>query len=388
MSADLRRIRSSSSTSYEIVGENEPMEGVEEDGTGRTARRDEFEAAEKQAKADKDKQVKNKKVSENTEYPPGTVAMIEAITKMAKSIEGLHEIQKGILFKLSNIELRQSTNQGEGTDAIRCIDQWARAESALVSRTSFDVLKKRIMASPEDLAAEAGTYTSLFLAKDARRGHYIIIMFYKAVVEKEMAFSNNGSEYTQGWGAVEIPELREMLLAQGVKLPKMSPGLEAMLDLSLPLDRGNFCFKYSDTPEYLAPKKSAFRRDLSDEKVLELVEKLPPIVREIMDKMPKGTGEDVRETMMNAAVYYNDAHARWHKANKIINKDEMLKKKAKGDPAVSSDEIHRLNKLWAESAEFAMTSVFPDMFATIEQAEMIEGFNRINKRAAEELSTE
>ena len=58
------------------------------------------------------------------------------------------------------------------------------------------------------------------MAKDVRRGLHEIIRFHKALVEGDTEFYNRGSQYELGGGAVNLPELREVLASQGVNLPK------------------------------------------------------------------------------------------------------------------------------------------------------------------------
>ena len=117
----------------------------------------------------------------------------------------------------------------------------------------------------------------------------------------------------------------------------------------------------------MTPKTHA-RQDLVEERIAELTVQIPEKIKRLIEKMPKGTGECIRETMMNAAVYFNEFHARWHDATFLVESTQAKKKHKKED----AKKVHEENERWGEEAEKAMKAAFPKMGKTIEAAEAIE----------------
>ena len=247
-------------------------------------------------------------------------ASLEA-TLLAKVVEVLKDVQgeltsmnhhmQVLSTKTSIMELRQSSVIGEGTDAVRHADQWAKGESAQLSDKAVEFMKTRIESVDESRKLEVCTYSDLFMQKDKRRGQYELICFYKVVVEGEVEFYNKGDEYCQGWVALLLPELRKILQAKDIKLPETPAGLEAMLELSLPLDKSMRPFKQAAVSGWMAPK-STTSEDLSVEQITRLMQDVPNKVQELIANMPKTDDEDPRVTLMNAATYFNLYHARYH----------------------------------------------------------------------------
>jgi len=247
-------------------------------------------------------------------------ASLEA-TLLAKVVEVLKDVQgeltsmnhhmQVLSTKTSIMELRQSSVIGEGTDAVRHADQWAKGESAQLSDKAVEFMKTRIESADDKRKLEVCTYSDLFLQKDTRRGQYELICFYKALVEGEVEFYNKGDEYCQGWVALLLPECRKILHAKGIKLPPTPAGLEAMLELSLPLDKSMRPFKQAQVVGWMRPKNTS-SEDLSVDQITKLMQDVPEKVRELIGNMPKTDDEDTRTTLMHSAVYFNMYHSRYH----------------------------------------------------------------------------
>ena len=341
----IRRTRTTS-LDFEMVGDA----AMDEMGMPLRARKPEAESDEE---------------DEKSKAKTSTAEMVSELQAMRKTLEKMAKKLSIATEKTAIIELRQSNLQGEGTDAVRSLDQWARADSALLSNKAAEIMKARIQAKPHE-CIEACTYTSLFVSKDVRRGHYEIIMMYLGLVEQEYQFYNRGSEYEQGWAAMYMPELREILSSKGCTMPEMPRGLQVMLEMALPLGKDKFPFKWSEV-HWMAPT-SAIKKDLDEEQVTELARKLPEKVKELLAKMPKGEDESPSETLMHAAVYFNEFHQRWHESMAVIE-TEKAKKKPKNpeEKAKIMDE----NKRWAEQTELAMKAMLPKMGQAIDEAQKI-----------------
>ena len=147
--------------------------------------------------------------------------------------------------------------------------------------------------------------------------------------------------------------------------------LTVMLELALPVCKGKFPYKYAEVMSWMAPTSSA-RRDLGDERVQELAKQLPEKVKALLDKMPKGDGGSISETLMHTAVCFNEFHERWHAARDIIKRDEMAKKRRTGELDEAAGAAHLGNQRWAEDAELAFKTVLPDMADIVEQADIIQ----------------
>ena len=147
--------------------------------------------------------------------------------------------------------------------------------------------------------------------------------------------------------------------------------LTVMLELALPWCKGKFPYKYAEVMSWMAPTSSA-RRDLEDERVQELAKQLPEKVKALLDKMPKGDGESISETLMHTAVYFNVFHGRWHAARDIIKRDETAKKRRTGELDEAAGAARLGNQRWAEDAELAFKAVLPEMGDIVEEAEVIQ----------------
>ena len=257
--------------------------------------------------------------SPNTEGASPEATLLAKVVEVLKSVQGeltsMNHSMNVLATKTSIMELRQSSVLGEGTDAVRHADQWAKGESAQLSDKAIEFMKTRIESADDNRKLEVCTYSDLFLQKDTRRGQYELICFYKVVVEGEVEFYNKGDEYCQGWVALLLPECRKILQAKGIKLPEAPPGLQAMLNLSLPLDKASRPFKPSAVSGWMLPKNTT-SADLSVDQITRLMRDVPEKVRELIDNMPKTDDEDPRVTLMHAAVYFNLYHSRYHEQRK------------------------------------------------------------------------
>ena len=153
--------------------------------------------------------------------------VVQELKSMKGELTSMNHSMNVLATKTSIMELRQSSVIGEGTDAVRHADQWAKGESAQLSDKAVEFMKTRIESADDNRKLEVCTYSDLFLQKDTRRGQYELICFYKVVVEGEVEFYNKGDEYCQGWVALLVPECRKILHAKGIKLPPTPAGLEA-----------------------------------------------------------------------------------------------------------------------------------------------------------------
>ena len=246
--------------------------------------------------------------------------LLAQVVQVLKSVQGeltsMNHSMNVLATKTSIMELRQSSVIGEGTDAVRHADQWAKGESAQLSDKAVEFMKTRIESADDNRKLEVCTYSDLFLQKDTRRGQYELICFFKVVVEEEVEFYNKGDEYCQGWVGILLPELRKILQAKNIKLPDTPVALEAMLKLSLPLDKCSRPFKQAAVSGWMAPKKCTTSEDLSPEEINELMNKIPKKIKDLLDQMPKEENEDPRVTLMHAAIYFNLYHSRYHEQRK------------------------------------------------------------------------
>ena len=154
---------------------------------------------------------KNKGQGEAEKHEPASLSdVVLELQGLRRELKQHTYLTKCCCTKLTLIELRQSTTQGEGTDAVRAADQWAKGESALLSLKSVEVISKSIQANPKNMVGQ-GTYTSIFFNKDLRRGWSVVIEMYMSIVRKEYKFFGSGSEYEQGWLLQFMPEFREAL---------------------------------------------------------------------------------------------------------------------------------------------------------------------------------
>ena len=277
--------------------------------------------------------------------------------------------------KTSIMEMRQSTITGEGTDAIRHMEQWAKGESAQLTDKTIEFCRTRILAAKPDRAVEVCTYSDLFLQKDTRRGHYELIAFYKVVIENEVAFFNKGDEYAQGWIGMLLPEMRKIMSSKDVSLPDLPPVLENMLELALPLDKMNRPFKQIQVSGWMSPEHSK-NENLSAEVIAEKVKQLPGKVKKVLKEMSKEKDEDPRVTLMHAAVQFKMMHEKYHEANKIIQKHQAKtendkKRKAGGDGQQSDDEYF----LWSVATEEALGKMMPLLPLAIAEANVIKKQN-------------
>ena len=123
--ASIRRTRI---TSFEVVGDNEPASSH---GLPPRSRRG-WHSAEAEVETSKGQR--------------GFAEMVAELKLIREGFESMDANLESVATKISVIELRQSNLQGEGTDAVRLLDQWARADTALLSKKAVEVVKSRTQA--------------------------------------------------------------------------------------------------------------------------------------------------------------------------------------------------------------------------------------------------
>ena len=329
-----------------------------------------------------------KKDEAEKDEPMGIEAVVKEIKGIKRQLAETNEFSYGCFEKLSLIELRQSNVLGEGTDAIRAVDQWARGESALLPARAVEVISQAMLANPASMTE--GTYTSLFYSKDVRRAETHIIEWWLAACKGETEFFGRGSEYEQGWVAQYIPEFRAALASKGVAVKHMPEELEIMLQLILPMDRANEPYTHEKVKDWIGP---AFWLVKSNIEVAELMKKLPEAIKKILTSMPdpSNPNEDPRVKYMQAAAYWRDYCSRYHKAKATVEADATKKAEAKlskEDREKKDKQVHDENVAWAIATEMAMKQAFPFMKATVEAGEAIEALAAEEKAAEEAKKSE
>ena len=97
------------------------------------------------------------------------------LDNIAKKLGNLTKIVEDLDHRVTCAEMRQTETQGEGTDAARMRDAYARGESALLSRHSLSVLVRSII----EFASSRGVeYQVIFGNKDVVRAEAVASYWY------------------------------------------------------------------------------------------------------------------------------------------------------------------------------------------------------------------
>ena len=126
---------STGSSSFEVLGEHSTCDGetvlefVDENTADSHKKKGEGESRQGEAEA-------------APHTPKSLDDVVYALKELQVKLAEQSHFMGACTHKLSFIELRQSTTQGEGTDAVRAAHQWAVGDSALLSLKAVEVVAK------------------------------------------------------------------------------------------------------------------------------------------------------------------------------------------------------------------------------------------------------
>ena len=290
-----------------------------------------------------------------------------------------------IATKQGNIEQRQCDNQGEGTDASRLCEAWARGKHANVTGHALEVFRGQMLATG---SWRATSYASLFGEKDFIRAEKFVFLFDEQFVRGIESGPRDSEAYEDiGKGLAFLPIFRGLQLMQHEKELEGKPysvEYTRALDLKplLPGEKEGYDEQYSAVHELMLPitpkceplqseesEWSEMRHKLRRESLLpekphpfekqhestpdELHEMLSPEVRDYVRDCPVCEGiENVRDKFTRAVVFwsqwYEDKHERKTEGHenkhvrewieKLMRMDELFKaKRAMGEKSTEED---------------------------------------------------
>ena len=325
-------------------------------------------------KAKADEEGKQAEKDKHADEGQGKVdKVLDELKEVKKLLESIQKTSDKHSETSRQIELRQSRLQGEGTDAVRAMHQWAMAEVSTLSAKAVECIASRVRSKvTPGSEVQRGTYSEIFYDKDLRRAQSSLILAFFALVEQEFEFFGTGDEHEQGWVGMRLPELRALLKSEGCKLPPLPVELENMLELALPLDRRLEPYLPSKLFNWMAPS-SMVTSELTADEVNNKFEKLPKPIRKLIEAMPKDEKvTDPRIKLMHASTYYNEFLERFHESRRIVKKhgEELEQKRKEEDGTLKAEG--ELDKEWCEKVELAMGKVCPVMAETIKTAELLQ----------------
>ena len=150
-----------------------------------------------------------------------------------------------------------------------------------------------------------------------------------------------------------------------MKLEPIPEDLDLMLKLTLPLNRTFSPFLPESTSEWMAPKFWRSSLTMDPQKVTELMTALPSSIQTVLTSMPAGEpNEDPRIKLMHAAVYFQSFSTRFHKSQKVLEREEANKAEVKTTDEMNTKN-YKENMDWANIVESSFINSMPAIWVEI-----------------------
>ena len=188
---------------------------------------------------------------------------------MTKLLETSNKTAEHAAHKLSNMEHRQCSSQGEGNDASRFLHQWTQAETASFPRQMTSQLWTSIKHAE---STSALSQSFLFEEKDKRRIESLTAHVHEEWDAEPSRSDSNLYEHTNRYARL-IPSVRKLFEIEAKRdnheecfrevFGKVPRSLEILHQLAEPIDQSRMVVEN--------------RKDLSNDKAMELLSELAPL---------------------------------------------------------------------------------------------------------------